>query len=336
MMQQGITIAGSMLVDYVKIIDIYAQKGMLCNIKKVSKSVGGCVPNTICDIAALDDKIPLKAIGIVGTDADGRFIKTVLADRGIDISDIAETEEDCTSFTDVMTEEKTGERTFFQAQGTNRLLSADKIPYDHIPDGIFHIGYALLLDQLDAQDEAYGTGMAKVLKAVQDRGIATSMDVVSEEGERFARVITPALKYLNYFIINEIEAGKIVGVDVRQAAGQIEPGLIKTVCEKMLDRGVREWVVIHAPEGAWAMNAKREFFACSSVLLPDDYIQGSVGAGDAFCAGMLLSLYKKLPMSEALKVANGAAACNLAAVDSISGMKPLAEVERLYKTLGFR
>ena len=36
-------------------------------------------------------------------------------------------------------------------------------------------------------------------------GMKTSIDVVSEAGERFARLVTPALKYTDYCIINELE-----------------------------------------------------------------------------------------------------------------------------------
>ena len=336
MNKRGINIAGSMLVDYVKKIDVYAQKGMLCNISDISKSVGGCVPNTLCDLAALDDTLPLKCIGMIGRDEDGRYLKNELKRRKIDISDVKETDDSYTSFTDVMTEEKGGDRTFFQARGANRLLTAGDIPYDRLYEGIFHIGYALLLDELDAEDEYYGTVMARVLHRIQKKGIATSMDVVSEEGDRFAKIDTPSLKYLNYLIINEIEAGKITGLVIRGCLQKIDDEALWAAGEKILDLGVRDWVIIHAPEGAWAMNNKRQYYYCPSLSLPSDYIKGSVGAGDAFCAGMLLSLYQKRSMEEALKIANTAAAANLSAIDSVSGMKSLAEVQQLYMQYGLR
>lgn len=87
--------------------------------------------------------------------------------------------------------------------------------------------------------------------------------------------------------------------------------------------------------GAWAMNSNRKLYFMSSLKLPDNYIKGSVGAGDAFCAGMLLCLYRGIAMEEALKIANAAAASNLAAMDSVSGMKALDEVKELYKKFGF-
>ena len=38
-MKKGIAIAGNLIVDHVKEIDSYPEKGMLCNINNVSKSV---------------------------------------------------------------------------------------------------------------------------------------------------------------------------------------------------------------------------------------------------------------------------------------------------------
>jgi sugar/nucleoside kinase (ribokinase family) len=55
--------------------------------------------------------------------------------------------------------------------------------------------------------------------------------------------------------------------------------------------------------------------------LPKSYIKGSVGAGDAFCAGALYSIYNDYDDEKMLKFASNTAACNLSEADSISGMK---------------
>jgi len=330
MKQRGITVAGSMLVDYVKLVDVYPKKGMLCNVGNISRSVGGCVPNTLCDLAALDSQLPLKCLGVVAEDENGRFLKAELEKRNIDIEDVVTVSEESTAFTDVMTVESTGERTFFYASGSNKIFEEIHIPLDKLYEGIFHIGYALMLNKLEDKDEEYGIRLARLLDKIQQLGIATSMDAVSEESGRFEEVILPTLKYLNYLIVNEIEMERISNVKISLENGSVDEEAMRNACEKTLGYGVREWVVVHAPGGAWAMNAKREFYACPSLKLPENYIKGSVGAGDAFCAGMLLCLYKGTEMSEALKIANASAASNLSATDSVSGMQSLEEVKKLY------
>ena len=81
---KGITIAGNILTDKIKLIDAYPQQGMLCNISKVEMGVGGAVPNTIIDLAVLDPTVPLKAVGLVGDDAEGRFAVGMMKDKGVD------------------------------------------------------------------------------------------------------------------------------------------------------------------------------------------------------------------------------------------------------------
>jgi sugar/nucleoside kinase (ribokinase family) len=53
-----------------------------------------------------------------------------------------------------------------------------------------------------------------VLKQFQDAGIATSIDVVSEDSDRFPQIVKPALKYTDYAILNEFEAGKTTGHEI--------------------------------------------------------------------------------------------------------------------------
>lgn len=329
-MEKGIVVAGNLLVDYVKMIDTYAEQGMLCNITDVSKCVGGCAPNTLVDIAVMDKTVPLSCIGAVGQDSDGAYLIKTLQGFGIDTKGIKKYQDQVTSFTDVMTVIETGARTFFHARGANAIFSDKDIDFESLCADIFHIGYALLLDRFDAEDEEYGTIMAKTLHRVQSMGIKTSMDLVSEDSDRFAKVVKPSLKYCNYFISNEIEAGRTVDIAPRTQEGEINQVNIRQICKKILELGVKELVVIHAPEGGWAMRKEGVFYSTASLKLPKGYIKGSVGAGDAFCAGMLYSLYKKFDIQEALHIACAAAACNLSHSNSISGMKAIAEVREIY------
>jgi arabinose-5-phosphate isomerase len=57
--------------------------------------------------------------------------------------------------------------------------------------------------------------MARLLAEAQKHGIKTSIDVVSEASDRFTRLVPPSLKYTDYCIINEIEAGQTTGIALR-------------------------------------------------------------------------------------------------------------------------
>lgn len=74
-MDKGIIVAGSMIVDNLKKIDIYPGSCNLTTIRKNEMALGGLVNNCIQDFARIDSELPLKgASGIVGDDACGKFI----------------------------------------------------------------------------------------------------------------------------------------------------------------------------------------------------------------------------------------------------------------------
>lgn len=54
--------------------------------------------------------------------------------------------------------------------------------------------------------------------------------------------------------------------------------------------------------------------------IPDEQIAGSTGAGDAFCAGALIGIYKGYPDEDILKLASSVAATSLRVADATSGI----------------
>lgn len=334
-MKNGIAIAGNLIVDYVKMVDTYAKPGMLCNILSKSQGPGGCAANTLGCLAAMNPDLSLKCCGAVGEDDAGEFIRNFLKQNKINTDGVVTKKGVMTSFTDVMTVQKTGERTFFQARGANAIFGPEDLDYMQIGQcRMFHIGYALLLDRFDERDSEYGTVMAHTLAKVQSLGVKTSMDVVSEDGERFEQIVKPGLKYCNYFIANEIEGGRIAGIDPRKNDGSLDREALAKICQVLMEYGVTDLVVLHAPEGgAYLTKAHKQGFV-SSLQLPEGYIKGSVGAGDAFCAGILYSLYHGYSMERAMLLANGAAAANLSEADSISGLRPVKEIFELAEKYG--
>lgn len=327
-MNKGIVVAGNLTADYVKTIDAYPGIGMLSNILSLSKGVGGCAANVAIDLAVLDPAIPVKSIGKVGNDENGRFVCETVKRYGVDISSVVIAEGIETSYTDVMTVCRSGERTFFHTRGANAKFSIDDIDFDSLQADMFHIGYALLLDSFDVEDKEYGTIMARTLFNAKKHGMMTSMDIVSENSDRVQKIVLPSLKYCDSLIINEIEASSVCGIAARDRSGILLLDNLKTMCGRLIDLGVTDRVVIHAPEMS-CMIHRSGFYNMPSLELPERYIKGTVGAGDAFCAGMLYSIYKGLSPEQSLEVASCAGAACLSQENSIDGMKPLGDIMRL-------
>ena len=333
-MRKGICCAGNMIVDITYPIETWPRQNELTHITEgIQSSTGGCVCNTITDLARLDPGLPLMASGFAGHDAEGDFI---LAELGkypnIDLSMVRR--DGRTSFTAVMSNNQTKERTFFQHAGANAHYCEAQIDWERLDVDIFHIGYILLLPALDAEDPEYGTRMARLLHRVQEIGIRTSIDVVSETGDRFARLVTPALKYTDYCVINELEAQQTTGVTLRSPQGTLLAEHMPAALEKLKALGVARWAVIHCPEGGWGMDEKGQYHAVPSLKLPKGFIKGTVGAGDAFCAGILYAAETGLPLREALKLGACTAAASLSEVSASDGVKTAEEVGRLFDLYG--
>ena len=315
-MKNSIVFCGNIIIDQVKMISRWPDKGMLVPISSVKRAVGGSVSNTAIDLKTLDPSVDVKALGKVGEDDNGDFVVRFLEEKGVDCSQVTKIAERPTSFTDVMTVEGTGERTFFNLHGADSALVPEDVDVAKLDCGIFHFGYLLLLDGMDAPDDEYGTKAARLLARVQAAGIKTSVDIVSEQSDRFARIVRPALRYCDYCVINEVEGALATGR---------KPDDLKGVCEGLFELGVRERVVVHCPEVGVTMGRDGDFVRVGSLKLPSGWIKGTVGAGDAFCAGTLYSLLKGFDPEKTLRLASCAAAMNLTVADSVSGAKSFDE-----------
>ena len=329
-MAERVTLAGNIIVDNVKTITAWPEKGMLVPITGMKRAPGGAVPNSGIDLKKLDPAVEVSAVGKVGADDAGDFVTAFMRERGLDVSGVQRVEGVPTSFTDVMTLAETGERTFFNMHGADsRLVPEDIINPAALGCDLFHLGYLLLLDGLDAPDAEYGTQAARLLAKVRAAGIKTSLDIVSEQSDRFPRIVCPALKHCDYLVVNEIEGGLATGLPFRNGAGETTPELLLAIARRLFELGVRERVVLHCPAFSVARDAAGNESVVRSLHLPEGWIKGSVGAGDAFCAGMLYAFLKGLSDDEGMKLASCAAAANLSATDSVSGARSLAETRLL-------
>lgn len=332
--RKGIALAGNIITDIVKTIDFYPETGMLTYIKNISKSVGGCAPNTAIDLAKIDRSIPLSVIGKIGDDEYGRYILSQLGRYNVDCKNISVSPETNTSFCDVMSLPNS-ERTFFHNKGANAEFSSNDINISSLNCVILHIGYILLLDEFDKPDDEYGTVMARFLHNVQQHGIRTSIDLISDNTLDYKSKVLPCLKYCNYVIINELESGMISGIPPYKKDGTLDPENIKKSMKNLANQGVKDKVIVHCKQAGFCYNVSTNTFTTvASLNIPNSEIKGSVGAGDAFCAGALYGIYNKFDDQSMLEFASSSAACNLFSDTSVDGMKTKEEIEKLEHIYG--
>jgi len=309
--RQGIACGGIWVVDNVKVIDHYPPENSIAYITELSQGGGGAGHNVVIDLARFDANLPLYAVGLLGNDSYGDFlVEQCRQFPNINLDQLRRTDQDSTSYTDVFSIKASGRRTYFHYPGTNRLFQPAHVDLESLNVKMFHLGYILLMDSMDQADPEYGTVAARFLAKLQALGIRTSIDLVSEDSDRFRHLVPPSLKYTDYCIINDWEAEKLTGIPLRKDASLL-PGNLPKIGATILGFGVKDLVVIHFPEGGYLLSKDGVELLQPSLDLPADYIVGSSGAGDAFCAGILYGLYAGWEIAKTLRFATCAGALNL-------------------------
>ncbi len=307
--KSGIALCGNLLVDQINVIRAYPNPGELTKIVGLDKAVGGCVPNVGIDLKKICPSLTVRAMGNIGADDNGAYIKDVLSREGLDLSGV-KTVEDATSFTQVMSIPG-GQRTFFTYAGADGSVCAEDLDFTVDPPAILHLGYFLLLKKVDE-----GEGL-KILQKASEAGILTSIDLVSENSDRY-NLVLPCLPYTDYLIINELEAGNLAGLEPTAEN-------LPIIAQKLKALGVRKKVIIHMPERALCCS-EAGVTVIPSYEVPSECIVGTTGAGDAFCAGALYAIYEGRTDREILEFASSAAVAALSSADATSGLRTEAEI----------
>ena len=333
--RRGLIAGGNWIIDQVKTIDVFPQREQLANILGQTEGTGGSAYNVSIGLAKSGVSFPLFAAGLVGQDAYGKRILEDCKKHKIDTKFLQTTRQAATSYTDVMAERSNGRRTFFHFRGANSLWCGGGLDFQKTKARLFHLGYLLLLDALDEPDSKFGTKAAQLLASAQEAGLKTSVDVVSEDSDRYKKVVPPSLKYADYLIVNEFEAAKITGFKTRSADGKLDTVALRHAAGTLLQMGVRELVVIHFPEGGFARTRRGEDHWKPTIKLPAKYIAGTVGAGDAFAAGVLIGLHEEWDLNRCLETGMCVAAACLSDATTTGGIKSLSTSLDLAKKYRF-
>jgi sugar/nucleoside kinase (ribokinase family) len=332
-LRNGILAAGHWIVDCVKRIDHWPEPSTLARIEQQQIANGGFAFNLLSDLAALDPSCPLFGAGLIGDDAHGRFIRERCRHLKIDDTMLRVTTEAPTSFTDVMTETVSGRRTFFYCPGANERLTENHLSELSSPAKIFCLGYLGFFPLLDGAMNGDGlNASARLLRQAKENGMVTAADLVSAPNPNLRGQVIPTLPFLDILFLNEWEAGQLLG---RELPKSFTAAVAADFASNVRKLGVAGTVVLHSPEGVVAVTSDGDRLSQGSVKLPDSEIQGTVGAGDALAAGILLARHNEMPWPEALKLGVCAAATCLTSPTASDGVLPWKQCLELGNKCGF-
>ena len=324
MERRGICVAGSLIADRFYEMESYPKEGFLSKIKSGAVHIGGS-GNLILDLAKLDRELAVKVCAVVGEDENGKALLEALGRYpNIDTEDIVREGESAVTL--VMNAKDTKQRTFFFLSGAADEFDMSKIHWEKMDSRIFHLEYLLLMKKVDAKDAEFGTHGARILKRAKDEGMITSIDMVSEQSERVREVVRPALRFTDICCINELETQAITGIEV------VSRSAAEEALRELHRLGVSKWAVIHSPKHNYGYDIEQDKMVyVESLKLPDGYIKGTTGAGDAFCSGIVYGAHEGNDLRSSMQFATACAACSLSENNGTDGMRSKEQVLSVYE-----
>jgi len=316
----GILCAGCFTLDQIRIVDHWPNEEALAMTLRTDQQGGGSAHNVAIDLKKMDPKLAVCTAGLLGKDAAGDFLFDQATRWGVDTTQLQRTANASTSFTDVMSVESTGKRTFFHHTGANDLMTPDHIDFKTANAHMLHLGLLGVHKLLDGPWQSEPSGWVEVLKRAKNSGLHTNIEMVSIDAERNRHLALPCLSYLDSLIINDYEAGCLSQMNT-MTANRANADACMAAAEHLLGEGAMKFVIVHYPAGAAVASNTGERVVVPSVPVNNDLVKSSVGAGDAFTAGVLYGVHRRLTLTQSARIGHAVAAASLQSETTVGSVK---------------
>jgi sugar/nucleoside kinase (ribokinase family) len=326
--KNGIGFVGSVIVDVVsEILEpgnlVYSDgakylTGEDYESEEIQYSTGGMCLNNSIDCRKMGAQYPIRVIGKIGSDDNGRRIRDALRKNSLSDEYLVETPDHPTSVTHVLyvkDSQETINRTFRYYFGAMGSFGPGDIDFDVLRDlKIVMMGYGLLMPLFDRVDHDYGTCFGPVLERIQGMGITTCLDFVTPKRDRWWKFnrFRETIRWVDILSIGEDQAEGITGFTDET----------KAVRSLVDDYGVRIAVVHCGDRGANYLFSRSTGLIIQRIFdVPPEEYAGNTGAGDAFTAGLLHGIHNGWDLPKCLKFATAAAAISLGSLTTTDAMR---------------
>jgi sugar/nucleoside kinase (ribokinase family) len=330
MNREGIVLAGTVILDIVHIVDHWPTEESVAMVKETHYGAGGPPHNAAAGLVKLGADFPVTCIGAVGDDQFGRILLDQAKAYGLDTDSFQRVPKASTSHTQVMSSAATGRRTFFHNPGVNAQITPEMLRPSTRDAAIFYLGSPGIAKYLDDHD-----GWVQVMRHAKELEYRTALELVPVSAIMLRKHVPQILPYTDILVVNDSEAEAVAGLPVVDGS-RLDVKKALNACSRLLEMGVRELACIHHPDGAVAMTHDGESFMRGSVKVETTEIVGSVGAGDAFYAGMLFGLHEGWNIINCLDLGNAAAATSLFSPTTSASIKPWKECLAFAEKRGLR
>lgn len=267
---------------------------------------GGDACNVCLDAAAMGMTTCL--VSSVGNDAGGAWLLSYLNSCHVKTSGIHVSDDYGTAESLVLTE-PSGERHFLTSTGIFADISADFITEDLLRGAKF-----LSLNSYYRMEKVDGAPAAALFGRARSLGVRTVLDTMTCRAGDPLALIAPVLAETDYFLPSYEEA--------RQITGKENP---EDMAEVLRPYGVRVFIVKLGAKGSAVFDfAHGERFDVPA--FPVGHPVSTVGAGDAYCAGLMTALIRGMTLRESARFASAAAALTVQCEGANGGISSIEEV----------
>jgi 2-dehydro-3-deoxygluconokinase len=276
------------------------------------RSVAGAESNVAIGLARLGHRTGF--IGRVGADVFGRVVLSTLRAEGVDVSQLRLDDAPTGLLVRDCAGERPSEVVYHRRGSAGSMLSPEDVQREYVAGArLFHVSGVTGL-----VGEHPRAAALKAMRIAADAGALVSFDPNIRERlcprEQAAELLRPLAGEAHLVLAAEDEAVLLSGCSDGEDAA-----------EWLIEHGARMVVIKRGVEGAWATDGAERWYQASWPVRAVD----TVGAGDAFAAGLLSALLRGAEPPRALAEGAVVAALCVSAPGDIDGLPTAAERDAL-------
>ncbi|KKM94343.1 hypothetical protein LCGC14_1199230 [marine sediment metagenome] len=282
------------------------------NINNVNFVPGGSGANIASDCAMLG--LNTAYIGVIGKDFSAGGILEDMKNRGVNLSNIIQTDEDVTAFSLILRTDWGKDRSILAYKGANNLLKPE-----HVKEEIFENAKTFAWTSLTSDSACQA--IEKAINITKNNGgivfAAPSMSII-KNAPKWAKLL---LSKSDIISINYEEAQEFTGENKKTLMLNI-----------FLDMGARLISITDGANGSIISDGET-IINSGTFSNPDFPVQDTTGAGDAFLSGLLISTLNNFDIKKASKIASAMASLECREVGVREGLPhSLSELDNFIYT----
>jgi sugar/nucleoside kinase (ribokinase family) len=251
------------------------------NVKDVKFVPGGSGANIAANCSMLG--LISAYVGVMGKDFSADICLADLKKRGVDLSQVIQTDKDCTALSIILRTEWGKDRSILAYKGANNLLKPS-----YVNDNLFSKVKAFAWTSLTT-DESCKAIKKGIKLTKENNGVvfaAPSMSII-KNAEKWAKIL--------------ISNSDVVSMNLDEAQEFTGEKKKTLMIQTFLDMGLKLISITDGPNGSIISDGKT--IINSGVYSAGKEVQDTTGAGDAFLSGILLSHLNNFSLEKTSKFA---------------------------------